>query len=90
MTVRRFRRRFLLTPTCGCASGLTTVGDGSQLLIPDQRLAASGYALMAGGVDLPATTSASTGVLILGGNPFLHAYGRQNNLLWARAPATSR
>jgi hypothetical protein len=48
---------------------------GSQLLSPDQRLAASGYALMAGGVDLPVTTSAAIGTLELGGAPFLHAYG---------------
>jgi hypothetical protein len=48
---------------------------GVQQLSPDQRLAASGYALMAGGVDLPATTSATIGALELGGAPFLHAYG---------------
>ena len=52
---------------------------GVQQLGPDQRLAASGYALMAGGVDLPVTTSATVGVLDVGGTAFLHAYG-QNGL----------
>jgi hypothetical protein len=48
---------------------------GFQMLAPDQRLAATGYALMAGGVNLPQTTSATNGVVLMAGVPFLHAYG---------------
>jgi len=48
---------------------------GFQPLTPDQRIAAVGYAMMAGGVNLPVTTSASNGLLEIGGTPFLHAYG---------------
>ena len=33
--------------------------NGSQLLTPDQRIAAVGYAMIAEGVNLPATTSAT-------------------------------
>ena len=72
----------------------------SQLLTPDQRIAAVGYAMVAnavangsvgssqlapnltlagtvgltGDINLPVTASASTGVLEIGGTPFLHAY----------------
>lgn len=48
---------------------------GFQLLTPDQRLAAAGYAIMAAGVNLPQTTSATNGVVLMAGVPFLHAYG---------------
>ena len=54
---------------------------GSQLLTPDQRLAATGYAFMAGGVNLPTTTSATNGVLQIGGNPFLHGFGTENTFV---------
>ncbi len=59
--------------------------NGIQRLTPDQRLAPTGYLAsgltlagtpnFTGDLNLPATTSASTGVLDLGGSPFLHAYG---------------
>ena len=45
-------------PTCGCACGSTTAANGSQLLTPDQRIAAVGYAMMAGNVPDGAITSA--------------------------------
>jgi hypothetical protein len=47
----------------------------SQLLTPDQRIAAVGYAMVAGGVRLPATTSVDNGTITMNGMWFLHAYG---------------
>ncbi|OYW69819.1 MAG: hypothetical protein B7Z21_00615, partial [Verrucomicrobiales bacterium 32-60-5] len=49
--------------------------NGFQMLTPDQRIAAVGYALMAAGVELPATTSATDGVILQGGSPLLHTFG---------------
>lgn len=49
--------------------------NGSQLLSPDQRIAAVGYAMMAGGVNLPATASATVGVVAQNGTPLIHTFG---------------
>lgn len=57
----------------------------SQALSPDQRLAPNGYlpsnltlggtTNLSGNLNLPVTTSATTGVLQVGGSPFLHDFG---------------
>ena len=52
--------------------------NGFQLLTPDQRLAAVGYAMIAAGVSLPVTTSATTGVITQNGAPLLHSFGPGN------------
>ncbi len=52
--------------------------NGSQLLTPDQRIAAVGYALTAGGLNLPPTSGADVGVISQNGNPLLHTFGTQN------------
>ena len=58
---------------------------GSQLMTPDQRFAAVGYAIIAGGVNLPATTSAAAGVIKQNGTTLLHTFGTNN--LFAGADA---
>ncbi len=52
--------------------------NGSQLLSPDHRIAAVGYAMMAGGVNLPATADSSAGVINQDGVSLLHTFGTQN------------
>jgi len=53
--------------------------NGSQLLTPDQRIAAVGYAMVAAAVNLPATNAAGTaGVITQGGAPLIHSFGTQN------------
>ena len=52
--------------------------NGSQLLTPDQRIAAVGYAMMAAGVSLPTTTGPSSGVISQNGSPLLHTFGTSN------------
>lgn len=51
---------------------------GMQLLSPDQRIAAVGYAMSAAGLNLPATTDANTGVIRQGGASLIHTYGLEN------------
>lgn len=51
---------------------------GFQLLTPDQRIAAVGYAMMAAGVEMPSTTSATSGVIIQNGTPLIHTFGPNN------------
>ena len=52
--------------------------NGSQMLTPDQRIAAVGYAMVAAAVNLPTTTSATSGVISQNGNPLLHSFGGSN------------
>ena len=52
--------------------------NGSQLLTPDQRIAAVGYAMMAGGLNLPVTTTGGAGVISQNGSPLLHSFGPSN------------
>ena len=52
--------------------------NGSQLLTPDQRIAAVGYAMMAAGVNLPVTTSVSAGVITQNGINLMHTFGSNN------------
>lgn len=52
--------------------------NGFQQLSPDQRIAAVGYAMTAGGVNLPATSSASSGVISQNGTSLMHSYGSNN------------
>ena len=59
--------------------------NGFQLLTPDQRIAAVGYAIMAAGVNLPTTTSATEGVIAQNGTPLLHTFG--TNTLFVGAGA---
>jgi hypothetical protein len=52
--------------------------NGSQLLTPDQRIAAVGYAMIAGGVNLPTTTGATTGAIAQNGGSLMHTFGTSN------------
>lgn len=52
--------------------------NGSQLLTPDQRLTAVGYAMVAGGLNLPTTTSSAMGVILQNGGPLMHSFGTDN------------
>ena len=51
---------------------------GWQQLTPDQRIAAVGYAMMAAGVELPATTGSNAGVIQQAGAPLIHSFGTLN------------
>ena len=51
---------FSPTPMCGCGCGSTTGSTASQLLSPDQRIAAVGYAMVASTLQSGATISSST------------------------------
>ncbi|MDB6005465.1 MAG: hypothetical protein JWR15_2452, partial [Prosthecobacter sp.] len=52
--------------------------NGSQMLAPDQRIAAVGYSLITAGVNLPVTTSATAGVIGQNGSPLIHSFGTSN------------
>jgi len=53
--------------------------NGSQMLAPDQRIAAVGYAMMAGGVNMPPTNGTLTaGVIRQDGVPLIHTHGQNN------------
>jgi len=52
--------------------------NGWQQLAPDQRIGAVGYALMTQGLNLPATTSGTAGVIMQAGAPLIHSFGSQN------------
>lgn len=52
--------------------------NGFQWLAPDQRIAAVGYAMVASGVNLSATTSDTSGVVQQAGVPLLHTFGTSN------------
>lgn len=53
--------------------------NGEELLTPDQRITAAGYAITAAGLRLPSTNSAtSDGVVTQSGHRFIHSYGISN------------
>lgn len=53
--------------------------NGFQLLTPDQRLTAAGYAMNAAGVDLPASDATGrSGVIRQNGDSLLHTFGLGN------------
>jgi len=53
--------------------------NGFQMLAPDQRIAAAGYALMAAGVNLPTTSAPGTnGVILQNDQRLLHSFGTDN------------
>jgi hypothetical protein len=53
--------------------------NGEQLLSPDQRIAATGYAHTAAGLNLPDTSSSGKqGLIMQNGSRFTHNYGNRN------------
>lgn len=53
--------------------------NGFQLLAPDQRLAAAGYAMTAAGLQLPTTSAGGVdGVIFQNGTRLIHSFGTNN------------
>ncbi len=52
--------------------------NGFQLLTPDQRIVAVGYAIVAAGLELPVTSSDTEGVIAQAGVPLIHTFGTRN------------
>jgi hypothetical protein len=58
---------------------------GANTFTATQTVSTGDLSVSSGDISLPETTSASSGVINLGGSPFIHAYGSNNTFVGASA-----
>jgi hypothetical protein len=58
---------------------------GANIFTTTQSISSGDLSVSSGNISLPETTSASAGVINLGGSPFIHAYGTGNTFLGTNA-----